>query len=406
WLAGYLSNTQTLREFALVASVPVVVWAVLGTAVVRIILFPLAMTIFAWPVGEFFVPHMINYTADFTVFALRQSGVPVYREGNFFVIPTGSWSVVEGCSGIRYLIASVYGGSIFAYLSFSNWKRRLPFMLAAVVVPILANWLRAYMIVMLAHLSNNKIAAGVDHLIYGWIFFGVVITILFYIGSRFSDAHLSETAPPLNAFTVPEFATRFGTVALLAVLFAAIGPSIAEGIERFSPVPNPSISLELPMPTSGWSVSPVKVSDWEPSFESPTFHMQTALAKNERAVGLHLAYFRNQESKRKMLTYVSTTLADYNKMGWRTLERHTLPVTAGEATLNVIERRLRSEGQNLLSWQWYWVGRRDTVSFWEAKIAEARARLLMQGDDAASIVIYTPYDDDPASARRLLQAFV
>jgi len=39
-------------------------------------------------------------------------------------------------------------------------------------VPIIANWLRAYMIVMIGHLSGNKLAVGVDHLIYGWLFFG------------------------------------------------------------------------------------------------------------------------------------------------------------------------------------------------------------------------------------------
>ena len=124
------------------------------------------------PFGEFLLPVLMEYTANFTVTALRLSGIPVYREGLQFVIPSGSWSVVEACSGVRYLIASFMIGTLFAYLNYRSTRRRLVFMGVSIVVPILANWLRAYMIVMLGHLSGNTIAVGVDHLIYGWLFFG------------------------------------------------------------------------------------------------------------------------------------------------------------------------------------------------------------------------------------------
>jgi hypothetical protein len=43
------------------------------------------------------------------------------------------------------------------------------------------------MIVMLGHLSGNKIAVGVDHFIYGWVFFGVVLLLLFWVGSLWAE---------------------------------------------------------------------------------------------------------------------------------------------------------------------------------------------------------------------------
>ena len=50
---------------------------------------------------------LMKWTADFTVTALQLSGIPVFRDGTFFfTIPSGNWSIVEGCSGVRYLIAS------------------------------------------------------------------------------------------------------------------------------------------------------------------------------------------------------------------------------------------------------------------------------------------------------------
>ena len=113
--------------------------------------------------------------------------MPVYREANHFVIPSGAWSVVEACSGIRYIIASVMIGTIYAALAYRSTRRRALFMAAAILTPIVANWLRAYMIVMLGHLSNNQIAVGVDHLIYGWVFFGLVMLLLFWVGSFWQE---------------------------------------------------------------------------------------------------------------------------------------------------------------------------------------------------------------------------
>src|SRR5262249_35737350 len=104
-----------------------------------------------------------------------------------FLIPSGRWSVVEACSGIRYLIASLVVGTLYAYLSYRSLTRRLVFVGFSIAVPIVANWIRAYMIVMIGHLSGNTLAVGVDHIIYGWAFFGLVILLMFWIGARWHD---------------------------------------------------------------------------------------------------------------------------------------------------------------------------------------------------------------------------
>ncbi len=119
----------------------------------------------------------------------------MYREGQNFVVPSGNWSVVEACSGIRYLIASLTVGTLYAYLTYTSLKRRLIFVGISLLVPVVANWLRAYLIVMIGHLSGNKLAVGVDHLIYGWVFFGVVIAIMFAIGMRWAETEQPQRSP-------------------------------------------------------------------------------------------------------------------------------------------------------------------------------------------------------------------
>ena len=179
WLLGELGTVNAASQFSFVAMLVLAVPAVVGVRAARTIAFPLVFLFFAVPIGEFLMPQLMEWTADVTILALRLTGIPVAREGQNFVIPSGSWAVVEACSGVRYLIASLVIGTLFAYLTYRSWVRRLTFIGFSIAVPIVANWARAYIIVMIGHLSGNKLAVGVDHLIYGWLFFGLVILIMF-----------------------------------------------------------------------------------------------------------------------------------------------------------------------------------------------------------------------------------
>jgi exosortase A len=224
WLVGDLVAVNAATQLALVSLLVLAVPTVLGWPIARVLAFPLGFLFFAVPIGDFMLPRLMEWTADFTVLALRFSGIPVYREGLQFVIPSGTWSVVEACSGIRYLIASLTVGALFAYLNYRSTAKRLLFMGVALLVPLVANWLRAYGIVLLGHVSGNELANGVDHLIYGWVFFGIVIMAMLLIGARWADVPGAAGAPaaaapdpaatpaatPADTHFVPHTAARTG----------------------------------------------------------------------------------------------------------------------------------------------------------------------------------------------------
>jgi exosortase/archaeosortase family protein len=237
--------------------------AVLGWTVARRIAFPLFFLLFAVPFGDFTQPKLMEWTAHATVFGLRLTGVPVFSEGQNLVIPSGSWSVVEACSGVRYLIASVTVGTLFAYLTYSSLKRRLLFVGVSIIVPIIANWLRAYMIVMLGHLSGNRLAVGVDHLIYGWVFFGVVILAMFWIGARWR-----EDEPTWYPVVVDEWGDRWRMPAVASVLVAAVATVL---VAALWPLAQRQIDQQTAQPVSqisplgpivGWHETREGLYDW------------------------------------------------------------------------------------------------------------------------------------------------
>src|SRR3569623_193450 len=201
WLLAHYACGLVIEQRAMIAMVPVVVWAILGRQVTWALLFPLFFLFFAVPMGEELIPPLMDFTADFTVAALQLTGIPVFREGTFFEIPSGHWSVVEGCSGVRYLIASVTLGCLYAYLTYRSPLRRGIFVALSFAEPVIANGLRAYMIVMLAHLRDMRLALGVDHFVYGWDFIGLVMLLLFWLGSFWREAKAHAAAPPATIAT-------------------------------------------------------------------------------------------------------------------------------------------------------------------------------------------------------------
>lgn len=404
WLLGELATVGALSQFALTTMLVLSVPAVLGLQVARRIVFPLAFLYFAVPFGEFAMPQLMEWTAKVTVLGLRFSGIPVYREGLQFVIPSGNWSVIEACSGVRYLIASLTVGTLFAYLSYRSLKRRLIFIGVSFVVPVIANWVRAYMIVMLGHLSNNKLAAGVDHLIYGWLFFGVVITAMFWIGARWREDELppprelsSGASAGLGANLSPPI------VALAVIVLAGIWPLGQWQIERS--VPPQATRLEPLGPIAGWSASPETFADWSPRFENASDTLQTTFASEGRMVGLYLGYYRNQDASHKMVGS-NNVLVTSTDSKWAKVGNGARQIALDRQSISIRTAELRyADASRMAVWQWYWVNGHLTASDFKAKAYTALSRLAGQGDDSAVIVVYAP-KEQAVDSEAALEAFV
>ena len=419
WILGELAAVNAITQLSFVAMVVLAVPAVLGTRFARAAAFPLAFLFFAVPLGEFLLPTLMQMTADFTVAALRLSGVPVYREGLLFVIPSGQWSVVEACSGVRYLIASFMVGTLYAYLMYSSTRRRLIFMGVSLVMPLLANWVRAYLIVMLGHLSDNRIATGVDHLIYGWLFFGIVIFLLFAAGLRWSEPPVARAVPggpvPGQSTAVPESrASAQATLAVAAalILLLAVPPWVMRELGRHESTAAPVLAAAATL-APGWSAGTGDPGvEWKPRLANPSALVDAVYRKEGLPpVGLYVAYYRQQGGLRK-LSDANALLARSEDKLWSRVVEGRRQVVAASTTIDLrtAELRRRDElggggGSSVSAWQVYWVGGRFTSSDAVAKAYVAIDRLLGRGDDSAELIAYVR-GSTPESADQALQSFV
>jgi exosortase A len=401
WLLGEFGAVNAVSQEAFVAMLVLCVSAILGPSVTRAMLFPLGFLFFAVPIGNFLLPVLMERTADFTIMALRASGVPVYREGLQFVIPTGRWSIVEACSGVRYLIASLMTGTLFAYLTYRALWRRLAFVGVAIVVPIVANWLRAYMIVMLGHLSNNRLATGVDHLIYGWLFFGFVMLLMFWIGSHWREPPMPARATEMPAAQgSPSSHAVSWTVVAAVLAITAVWP-VVSAVTRQDDGLHP-VALG-PIAVPGWSTeSTSEIQDFKPIFKLPSATRDETLRRDDATVGLYIAYYRGQSFRRKLVSSENMLVPSTGSEWHRFAVGKRNVVIDGAPREVAVTHLVAPGGRELFAWQWYWVGGALTSSDIVAKARIIWLRLTGRGDDAAGIVIYTPRREgkDPELALR------
>jgi exosortase A len=230
WLVAERLGIMEGRQLAVVGLLWVFVLSVLGWRVTRAMAVPLGYLVFLVPFGEFTVPFLQAATAWIIEIGLGLLGIPHYVDSLIIETPAGTFLVAEACAGLRFAVAALAFGALYAVTMFRSPGRRMAVMVLALVVPVLANGLRALGIVVLAQHLGSAEAAAADHVVYGWGFFSAVILLLVLIGLPFrEDAVPAEALPqrgrPAGTMEV------VGAVALAAAL-TATGPALATVLDR------------------------------------------------------------------------------------------------------------------------------------------------------------------------------
>ena len=405
WLLAELASVAVVTQFAAIGLVVATVLTVFGRTWARQLAFPLGFLFFAVPFGEGLLPILMEWTADVTIGALRVTGIPVYREGNYFVLPSGAWSVVEACSGVRYLIAAFMVGCIFAWLQYRASIKRVVFVCLALAVALVSNWLRAYAIVLIGHVSNNRIGTGViDHNLFGWLIFGAAMFGLFSIGMRWADRERDSTsAPAQRSRAQPVSLYTIVTVLAASLLTVAAWPVAAGWLE--SRVDVRPIQIEAIAPGGGWQVAPVAAGDWAPELVAPTAVDVQAFVRDGSTVGVYLGVYRGQKQGSELVNTLNQ-IASTERKRWRLVESGTLEVRLNGEKTPIRTALVRDTSGQFLIWHWYWLAGHTTSSDVRAKVQLAMQRLTGASDTAVWVAIYTPVDDDVGAGARRLSKFV
>jgi EpsI family protein len=264
------------------------------------------------------------------------------------------------------------------------------------------------MIVMMAHLSGNKLAVGVDHILYGWVFFGIIIFVMFLIGSRWAQPEAQHT-PASSTPSAP--ARGLWSTAVAAAVVVSLPPLAVAAIERAEGAATPPV-LELPARLAGgWVDDGAPMPSFVPVFANPSLVASRVYSGKAGLVGVHVAYVRGQSEQRKLAT-AQHLLVAMRDPDWSLPQGGSRDVDIGKTNLRLRtaeilgrERRGVNKRPRLVVWRMYWVDGRWITSDVEAKLLGGLARLRGRGDEGALLVLYADQGTRQASDAALA-AFV
>lgn len=378
WLLGEAAGVSFARQLGLVMMLQGAVVTVLGPHVARGLAFPLAYAWFMVPFGEWLEPPLQTVTVAMVMPLLHLFGVPAEVDGVLIHAGRYWFEVAEACSGSKFVLSMLAFGVLVMNVCFRSWKRRAVFFAVAIVVPVLANGVRAFGTIYAAELTSLEAATGFDHIVYGWIFFGLVMAAVMAAGWRWFDRAPDDPAFDPATLTAPtRHVLAVAPAALLVLATVAVFPSWAGVIGgRVQPLPAQLSLPEVP----GWTRAPVsKAAPWEPDYPAADHRLFGRYVDAEgNAVDLAIAVFADQHEGKAVVTYGTGVLREADR--W--VRVADLPDIDGGSAMRItavgpVERVVTT---------WYRVGGIVTDRPAIVKLATLKARLI--GGEPAAVALH------------------
>ena len=416
WFLSALGGIQVLQQLLYLGIVAALFWALFGSRVLKHLAIPLLIVLTAIPVWDFLNHYLQIATAVNVEFMLHLTGIPFVREGTNILLPSGTFQIEERCSGLRMFVAMVAIALLCIYQWRLRWQVGIVFMLASLVLAIIINSIRIYIVVIAGYLTDMQhYFVTTDHVTLGWVLFGAVLFIYLMLCNRYllSDRwYVKVVRQTSNNEKLSENVTAtqgnkkdsWRPAALLLILAGiSIGPVLAS-VYQTHLQNDANVSIEIASPDAEWVSLDRVGGDWQPVYHGADYQWQKMYQdRKNNVVELYLAYYAFQSEGKEAIHHLNEL---YDKERWKTVSQRTLDKRLSAAPVEVNQYIIESRsGGKRLVWQWYFINNQRIVSRLDAKVAGIKG--LLFGDPAISVLaISTNINQDYEKADAVLTAFL
>lgn len=195
WLVLNAASINILEQLLM----PFIVLSALATlfglkAGLKLIL-PVAFLFFAIPVWDYFNHALVQLSSVTVTWAIERIGIAALIESNTITLPYGSLIIADGCSGLRYFTIALALATYVILDSKRNLKLSFQILFAAIALSLFSNWLRIFLITLIAYETDMQSSLVEDHETFGWIIFCIVLAPLFFIARLFQLQNPITEAP-------------------------------------------------------------------------------------------------------------------------------------------------------------------------------------------------------------------
>ncbi len=384
WLLGDAAGVALFRHAGLVLMLQGAVVSLLGPNASRALLFPIAYMAFLVPFGDFLEEPLQTITVAMVMPLLHLFGVPAWVDGVLITTSNGYFEVAEACSGTKFVIAMAAFGVLVANVCYVSWGRRAVFLAMALVVPVVANGLRAFGTIYAAWWTSVEAATGMDHIVYGWVFFAAVMAAVLAIGWKWFDRDPDAAwFDPLQLQAPVRARAGAAVTGLLALTITSLflgWSSLIDG--RAAPLP---AKVELPE-VAGWHRVGASRIAWSPNLPGADHFVLGHYADGRgRSVDLAVAVYANQREGKELVGFGIGAIRENDR--WVRIA--DLPDLSGGHAL-----RMTGPGRvERVTVSWYRVGDTLTGSDKRVKFETLKTKLL--GGNQAAVAVLLSSEQGP-----------
>ena len=246
WLWSWRAAIQTMNMMLLPPILFMAILTALGPNAARRLVFPISYLYFAlpfWSVGNTLLQDL---SANMTGILLWITGVPGFMQGNFIELPAGTIQIAGGCSGLHSFIVGLALAALYGKLfNLSAW-RRFSYVALMGVISMIVNWIRIFIVAVVAYTSAMQSSLIRNHYWLGWWLFAAAFAGFLWWTERQSVAlgtHRPEDRTHTRALTgsaksSPTTALRTVGIAALSMviliaLFAGLRISLMHNYYRY-----------------------------------------------------------------------------------------------------------------------------------------------------------------------------
>lgn len=384
------------------AAVPLILYGVIagviGLQFAWSAVVPVGFLYFTVPVWDLMNGILQDISTAAVSALLRLSDVTAHIDLYHITIPSGTFEIAEGCSGLRYVLVSLILSVFYSMNWLQLWRTRFLLVSVATLTSMVANWVRIYTLILIGHWTQMEhYLIQVSHDEYGWVIFIVVMTPLLLLGrwleGREPPCVVSGRAAEPRRASAPAF--------LMAGVIAAALTASPMLLGGGPPAPaQPRQIQAVANPAQGWSKAP-PTRLWSPSFVAPHIVSRQALVGADRTqVDVYVARYLSKRFDSKLI-------ASRNELapGWRLSDVGVSEVTIGGEARTLRTARVKAGGDYRLLWSWYVIGTSTAHKKTEAKLLQIPA-LLAGRWDGAVIAVSAPCGETCADAEDALAAFL
>lgn len=184
---GSLNTIRFVSGLSLIVTIFGLVLYLYGWKFINKIKFPLLFLIFMipLPIIDIAAPPAQTIAATGSFDIAKLIGLPIQRDGNQLILPSGTFEVAVECSGLNSLISLLSLGTIYAFILEGGLLRKLTIFFSAVPLAMAGNVLRITSVLIVGYKYGSDAAEGYFHQFSSLVLFSVALIGLFAVGRIF-----------------------------------------------------------------------------------------------------------------------------------------------------------------------------------------------------------------------------